>query len=166
MGLLDLSLEFELEALGDLWSDLREDLLDLVLGGEFALFEFGVEGGSFPFEVLETGPAQQSNTEQPCSNFHQQIHIYFFHHVHIHSNRSNNYQQQRIQHSRPAGGIFYRLFSLVLFSIDGLTRSLSVVDHVEQVTELFFVQQPAHYKGQRKRYHGDDVVEVLVVVEF
>ena len=149
MGLVDLSLEFELEALGDLWADLCEDLLDLVLRGEFALFEFGVEGGSFPFEVLEAGPAQQSNTEQPCSNFNQQIYIYFFHHVHIHSNRSNNYQQQRIKHSRPAQSIFYRLLSLVLFSIDSLTRSLSVVDHIEQVTELFFVQQPAHYKGQR-----------------
>ncbi len=140
MRLLDLSFEFELETLGDLWSYLREDLLDLILRGEFALFEFGIKSGSFPFEVLESGPAQESNTDQPCSNFNQQIYINFFHHVHIHSNRSNNYNQQRIQYSRLACSIFNRLFSLVLFSIDCLTSSLSVVNHIEQVTELFLVQ--------------------------
>ena len=52
----DLSLEFELEALGDFWTDLGEDLLDLVLGGELALFEFVLKIGAFPLEILQTGP--------------------------------------------------------------------------------------------------------------
>ena len=52
----DLSLEFELEALGDFWTDLGQDLLDLVLGGELALFEFFLKIGAFPLEILETGP--------------------------------------------------------------------------------------------------------------
>ncbi len=46
-----------------------EDLLDLVFGGEFALFEFGIESGAFPFEVLEAGPGEQGDGEQAASNF-------------------------------------------------------------------------------------------------
>jgi hypothetical protein len=56
VAIFDLSFEFELEALGDFGTDLGQDLLDLVLGGELALSEFGLEIRAFPFEILEAGP--------------------------------------------------------------------------------------------------------------